>query len=431
MPSPPPCHRMLLALLLMLLTVPTHADDWPHWRGPQRSDISREHSGWQGKDWPGGKLWQKNIGEGSGSPLVVAGRLYALGWQKDTDTVYCLDAITGKELWKQAYRCPAYGRKATGDESMYRGPSATPELDAATAYLYTLSTDGDLHCWDTKKHGQKVWGFNLHERYHIQQRPRVGRSGLRDYGCTGSPLVQGDWLLVEVGAKEGTVMAFDKRTGEQRWQSALRDAAGHSGGLVPMTVEGISCVAVFTQAHLAVLRLDKGHEGQTVAAYPWVTNFSNSIATPAVQDNVVLITASYNHGTICKLKITLQGAERVWEKPRASGVCSPIIHKGHVYWAWNRVHCLDFATGAEKWNGGQIGAAGSCIMTADDRLIVWCSRGTLLLVESAEHSPKAYRVLAERKILNDIAWPHIVLAAGRLYCKDRGGNLVCLEVQDQ
>lgn len=59
----------------------------------------------------------------------------------------------------------------------------------------------------------------------------------------------------------------------------------------------------------------------------------------------------------------------MWEQDQASKVCSPVIHQGHVYWAWRSMTCLDFETGKVQWQGGQFGDAGSCIVTADDRLI--------------------------------------------------------------
>jgi outer membrane protein assembly factor BamB len=342
----------------------------------------------------------------------------------------CLDAATGKQLWTVDYAAPPYGRKATGDEGMYRGPSSTPSFDAATQFLYTLSLDGQLCCWNTKEEGKQVWQLNLYDKYDPPQRPKVGRSGQRDYGYTTSPLVHGDWVIVEVGGKEGNLMAFDKRTGQRRWASENKDPAGHAAALVPMTVAGVPCVAVQTHNHLLVARIDRGQEGKTVAAYPWQTEFANSIATPAVQENFVVITSSYNHDTICKLEITLQGAKKIWETEHASGVCSPIIHEGHVYWAWHKVHCLDFATGKPKWIGPEnLSDPGSCLITSDDRLIAWCDRGTLVLMETAKRSPDKPTVLFRRdNFLHADAWPHIVLAEGRLFCKDRAGNMKCFAV---
>ena len=110
----------------------------------------------------------------------------------------------------------------------------------------------------------------------------------------------------------------------------------------------------------------------------------------------MLITSAYNHKKICKLEITLGGARKLWEQPYASKVCSPIIHEGNVYWAWQQMHCLDFATGELKWQGGNFGDAGSCILTSDERLIVWGGRGKLAVVDTAVLSPTKYSELARR-----------------------------------
>lgn len=415
---------------LLLLPAALVAADWPHWRGPARNGLSPEPSGFRDGRWSIDKpAWRINVGKGCSSPLAIGDKLYITGWKAGKDVVACLDAATGKQVWSQSYPCPQFGRKALGDQNQYAGPSSTPEYDAATGHLFTLSIDGDLHCWDTKRQGAKVWGLNLHAKYKVHQRPQVASSGHRDYGFTTAPLVHGDWLVIEVGAAEGTVIAFDKRTGKEVWRSELQEPAGHTGSVVPMTVEGMPCVAVLTHFHLAVMRLDKGNEGKTVARHPWVTEFANSIATPAALGPYVLITSAYNRMTICKLKITTKGAEKVWEAKYPSGVCSPIIHKGRVYLAWKTIRCLDFDTGKLIWSGENIGTPGSCIVTADERLIVWGKSGELFLVETAERSPAKFTLLAHNnQVLSDLAWPHVVLANGRLYCKDRGGNLVCFKL---
>lgn len=406
------------------------AADWPHWRGPQRNGTTPEPSGYRNGKWSLSRVaWETNVGVGSSSPLVVGDHLYATGWKEGKDYVTCLDVATGKTRWQQSYPCPKYGRLAIGDQRMYAGPSSTPEYDPETGRLYTLSTDGDLCCWDTRSRGTQVWSLNLHERYRISRRPRVGRSGRRDYGYTTSPLVWQSWLLVEVGAAEGSVVAFDKATGREAWRSDLRDPAGHTGGLVPMTVEGVPCVAVLTHNHLAVIRLDPGHEGKTVGKYPWITEYANNIATPAVQGQNLLVTSAYNHMAICKLEVTLRGVRKVWERPYPSGVCSPVIHRGKIYFAWRTIRCLDFATGKQLWSGGKTGYPGSCIVTADDRLIVWAARGRLLLADTADRSPRRLRILAEKENLGtDYAWPHVVLSGGRLFCKDRSGTIRCLVI---
>jgi len=407
----------MIPAVLLLLAV----QDWDHWRGPNRDGLVAEPSG----SWPpAAPAWSSNVGEGSTSPLVSKGRLYVMGWKGNVDTLRCLDAATGKELWTSGYPCPPHGRHHMGDEKFYSGPTATPELDGPR--LYTLSTDGDLQCWDTED-GRKVWGLNLYDAYGVGQRPHVGAER-RDYGYITAPLVHGDWLLVQVGAAEGAVMAFAKDTGKRIWSSQCKDPAGHTGGLAPMTVEGVPCVATLTLKNLVVLRLDRGREGETVATYPWTTDFGNNVASPAVSGDSVLITSEYNHGAICRLKITLKGAAKVWEAPYASKACTPVIYKDRVYWAWRKVHCLDFATGALKWEGGAFGDPGSCVVTGDGKLIVWGGTGRLSLLETAADE---YRELSRAtRVFSSAAWPHVALAGGRLYCKDRDGNLKCFQVRD-
>lgn len=427
-------HAFLPLLLLTLFAAAPLRAEYPHWRGATRDGIVAEESGFQpGAKWPARELWKAEAGVGSTSPIVAGGHVYTLGWWNEADTVLAFDAKTGEKVWQQSYPSPKYGRQAVGDEGFYEGPSATPEFDSATGYLYTLGVDGDLRCWNAKEQGKLVWSLNLYDKYEVPRRPLATtfRGGRRDYGYTTAPLLHGDWLIVEVGDDEGNLMAFDKKTGERRWTSQSKHPAGHSGGLAPMTVEGVPCVAVLTLTHLVVTRLDKGNEGKLVAAHPWGTDYANNIPTPAVLGNEVLVTTRYNHEAICKLAITLAGgAKVVWEKPHASGVCSPVIHGGKIYWVAHSLICLDFATGDLVFAGGKFGDAGSLLVTKDQRLIAWGGNGVLALADSAALSPKSYKEHVRLDNLGDTdVWPHVALSEGRLICRDRRGKLRCFGVK--
>ncbi|MCA9144316.1 MAG: PQQ-binding-like beta-propeller repeat protein [Planctomycetales bacterium] len=419
--------RLLAIVVVLTSTSTTLADDWTQWRGLDRKGIVAEDSGWDRKAWPPGDAeWTTQVGAGGSAPIVADGRLYTIGWSDDHVLVRCFDVATGRELWERSYACPIYGRQSEGDKGLYSGPSACPVFDRDTGYLFTFSTDGHLNCWDTRNEGRPVWGLNFYDRFDVPQRPLVGSRRLRDYGYTASPLIYGEWIIAEVGDDTGNMIAFSKRTGEQVWASRSKDPAGHTGGIVPIVVDNIPCAAVLTIRNLLVARLDQGHEGETLAEFPWVTDFANSIATPAVVENSVVITSEYNQYSICRIDISLAGAQLIWKQPYASGVCSPVIHQGFVYWCWRGLYCLDFATGKPIWRGGRFGDTASLLATTDDRLVVWADRGELVLVESAVREPKAYKELARKQQIfaNDV-WPHIVLSGGKLFCKDRDGNLKC------
>lgn len=416
-------HRVAFLLVLAALSV---AADWPHWRGPTRNGLTPESSGAKNGKWELGKpLWSGELGEGSSSPLVVGDRLYAMGHFQGKDHILCLDVSTGKEHWKVSVTAKRFGRHAVGDQGIYGGPSSTPEYDSATGYLYTLGHDGDLHCLDTKDAGAKKWSLNLYDSYKAGRRPKVGVGGQqRDYGYTTSPMVYNDWLLVEVGAKEGNLIAFDKKTGKQVWASANKDLAGHTGGMATMSVEGVPCVAVLTLYNLVVTRLDRGNEGKTVGTYSWATEFGNNIASPAIAGDSVLIASAYNKNAMCKVRVTLKGLTREWEVRVPSKACTPVVHKGRVYVAWQKVSCLDLATGKKLWDGGYVSDPGSIVVTSDDRLIVWGQNGRLALVESAERSPKEYTEVARLdRVFGTHAWPHVALSGGKLVVKDRSGKV--------
>ena len=428
--------RFPAATVLWLLTAGSviSAADWPHWRGTDRNDVVAEASGWTGSDWPLREAWQVNVGNGASSPLVVGDRIYVMGSIDRREQLHCLNLVDGSTIWQVDYPAPTYGRHATGDQGIYRGISATPEYEPETQRVYSLGIDGDLRCWDAAADGPRVWSLNLYDESGVGMRPDVGglRSGAsrRDYGYTTSPLVQGDTLIVEVGdTQSGTVKGFDKRTGRELWTSDCRDEAGHSGGIVPLEVDGIPCAVVLTMRRLLVVRLDSGNAGRTLAEREWTTDFANNIPTPAVQGDRIVVTTSYNQSAMCCLRVGRDGMEELWKVENPSGVCSPIIHKGHVYWAWRGVHCVDLEAGEERWMGPKIGEPGSCIITADDRLITLGDRGDLILAESAVRSPGDYTELARRRLaFPSECWPHVVLANGRLLCKDRDGHLKCFAV---
>lgn len=419
-------RRVSICLVALLAASFTSADDWPHWRGLNRNGVIQDPSGWNGSSWVNPKpAWETDVGEGASSPLLVGGHVYALGHQDGRNIVSCLDAETGGTVWEKSYKTSNYGRNAIGDEGLYSGPSSTPEFDPATHLLYTLSSDGDLHCWNCQQDGLAVWHRNLYDDYDMPRRAKVGRSGRRDYGYTSSPLIYRDWVLVEAGGPAGTIVAFEKLSGKEVWRSEAKSVAGHTGGMSLITVEGIDCIAAMTFDGLLVLRMDAGNTGKTVATYPWITDFANNVASPAVHEDCVLITSAYNKQSICKLKITLTGAQKLWDQPFASKACTPVIHRGRIYLAWGKLRCLDWMTGKLVWEGPPVGDAGSIVATSDTRLVVWAGRGDLILGNaSASMNPTFQELSRVSRLAKDDVWPHVVVANHQILCRDRHGRLL-------
>ena len=125
---------------------------WPMYRGAKQDGISNE-TGWT-TEWPATGpriLWKARIGNGFSSVAIAQGRLYTMGNRKDRDIVWCRDAATGDEIWQFSYDSRGEG---------YPGPRATPTVDGDR--VYAVSRQAVLHCLDAET-GKVVWKQDLRE----------------------------------------------------------------------------------------------------------------------------------------------------------------------------------------------------------------------------------------------------------------------------
>ena len=196
---------MRLSTVLLAVLVPLAAGaDWPCWRGPDHNGISKE-THWK-DTWPAGGptiSWRANVGTGFSAVAVANGRLHALGNADDQDTVVCLDAITGKELWKHSYDASLDPKAFEG------GPTSTPAIDGDR--VYTLSRRGDLFCFDAAN-GKVIWNKNI--ATDTDQR-------VPGWGLSGSPIVHEDLLLLNVG-DAGLAHRQDHRQGRVEFRAQGR-----------------------------------------------------------------------------------------------------------------------------------------------------------------------------------------------------------------
>src|SRR5215213_8362932 len=98
-------NRFVLACVLAALSVSAAgADDWPQWRGPGRTGLSKETG--LLKQWPkdGPKLlWQqKDVGDGYSTPAVVGDRIYFMSDRKGEEFVVALSIKDGEKIWDAA-----------------------------------------------------------------------------------------------------------------------------------------------------------------------------------------------------------------------------------------------------------------------------------------------------------------------------------------
>src|SRR5262249_22370148 len=136
-------------------------------------------------------LWRVPIATGYAGPAVAQGRVYVTdqvleegvkhprsGFSSPKlpgkERVLCLDAATGKEVWKHVYDCTYEGMGYAA------GPRATPTVHDGK--VYALGGMGNLACLDAEK-GQKIWSKDFRQEYGAP---------VQTWGFAGHPLVDGD-----------------------------------------------------------------------------------------------------------------------------------------------------------------------------------------------------------------------------------------------
>ena len=126
------------------------AADWPQWRGPHRDGSSTETG--LLKQWPadGPKLLWKASGLGAGfaTVAVVGDRIFTAGDLGESSFVIALNRADGSLLWKAALGKPGGGPP---------GPRGSPTVGDL---VYELGQQGDLVCLEAAT-GKELWRKQL------------------------------------------------------------------------------------------------------------------------------------------------------------------------------------------------------------------------------------------------------------------------------
>lgn len=187
--------------VLIFLTPALLAFDWPQYRGPSRHGVSAETgllASWS-QEGPR-EVWRQQIGSGFSGMAIIGDRLYTMAAGEKEEFVLCLDAQTGKVLWRTAV-----GERFASEFG--DGPRSTPTVDHGV--VFTVASSAKLVALDAKS-GKILWHK---EAEVLGMAPR--------FGYATSPLIEGNLVVVEMGgAQEGPgTAAFDRETGELKWQA--------------------------------------------------------------------------------------------------------------------------------------------------------------------------------------------------------------------
>jgi outer membrane protein assembly factor BamB len=236
--------------------------------------------------------------------------------------------------------------------------------------------------------------------------------------------VEGNLLLLNVGARGAGIVAFNKDDGKEVWKATEHPASYSSP--VAATIDGVRHVFFFTRE--GIVGLDPAN-GKVRFSKRWRSRLDASVnaASPLVVDDLLFVTSSYNAGAVLH-RVKKDGIDELWkgDQTLSSHYNTPVVHDGYLYGLDGRqeggaaqLRCVELKTGTVKWSKPRFGCAS--LIVADGRLIAVCENGDLVLIDP---SPDGYREKARASLLARPVRAEPALANGRLFARD-DSKLVC------
>jgi outer membrane protein assembly factor BamB len=347
-------HYLSLLLLCGAATGAV-AGDWPFWRGPEQTGVSRDTNlpdTFNLGPKPNNVIWRAPYG-GITTPIVLNNRVYIINKvgedESQQERVMCFDAKDGKVLWQHKFN--VFLTDIVADRLGWTQMVGDPE----TGNVYAHGTQGFLLCFD--KDGKILWQHSLTEEYG-----RISGYG----GRLMSPIVFEDLLIMPmINASWGEqtigctrLAAFNKRTGEVVWWASANHRVKDTNACVPVVAYIGGQWLVLCGGGDGGLHAFKARTGEKMWSILFAEGAVN--ASPVVDGDRVYAghgepNFSGGQGSV----ICVDGAKVKDGKPeliwKVDGIrvkyASPLLHANRLYVCnvVGEMFCLDAANGRELW----------------------------------------------------------------------------------
>ena len=403
-------HMLSIGILVLILSSFGLATDWPQYLGPDRNAVSPE-TGIK-RSWPSGGpevLWTIPLGEGFGGAVVSEGKVYVLDRNGEKGDIFrALDLMTGKQDWTFAYDAP--GKLDHG------GSRSLPTVDGD--YIYICGSFGHFHCLDKNTH-KVIWSKNVWKDFSGADVPR--------WGIAQNPLIYEDLVILASMTEKVGVVAYDKRTGEQKWTS--RGTRGRAGYMSPKIVKiaGEDHLTIVISSDDPVQGLDP-KTGKELWTYEgWKCRIPIPNVTE-IGNGRLFITGGYRAGSALFKVEKKSGSYAVTEifKTDEFGthVHPAILVDGYLYGHCSTNETRDGLTclsldGEVMWKTKRnpLFDKGGFILVDGLFLSVDGNKGWLYLIEP---SPDGFKELSKAKILDtQTCWGPLALTDGKLIIRDQ------------
>ena len=408
--------RALLALtLLSFVCLTTYAEDWFQFRGPNGSGASsatRVPVNW---DSTTNLLWRVKLpGYGASSPISIGDRLYVTCYsgygtgQQDSDNmdelrlhVTAIHRKTGDIAWNRPFKPTLPESERVRDHGY---AAATPASDGRNLYVFF------------GKSGVMSFDLDGNPRW----RSSVGTDTHR-WGCGTSPVLFDNLVIVNASVESGDLVAVNKDSGEEVWRTGGMQRSWNTPHLVTLK-RGQHELVVSVEGSIRAFDPKTGEE-------LWNCDGIDDYVCPSVisRNDIVYVIGGRESRAIAVRaggRGDVTGTHRLWEAPVGANVSSPVIHDGHLYWVSDRnktAYCVSLSDGAVVYRKRFPGQPYASTLVADDKLyVVTRFEGTFVLAAQPEFKELAHNRLDDSSTFNAspiIAGGSLILRSDEyLYC---------------
>lgn len=287
------------------------AQDWPQWRGSNRDGKVTGFTAPQ--KWPaaGTQKWKTTVGTGDATPALVGDKLYVFARQGAEEITWCLNAADGKEIWQNKYEAQA----VSGPAGSHPGPRSSPVV--ANGKVVTLGVGGILSCLDAAT-GKEVWRKDefpkVIPRFYTSMSPLiadgicVAHLGGQGHGAligfdlaTGNPKWKWDGegpaysspvLLTVAGAKqivelsEKSIVGIGLSDGKLLWQVPFA-AQGMAYNAATPIVDGPIVICTGQGRGTKAVKIEKEGDGFTAKEIWSNAEAATQFNTPVLKDGLL------------------------------------------------------------------------------------------------------------------------------------------------
>ena len=390
----------IVGSVILFCAAPILAQDWPQWRGANRDGKVTGFTAPQ--TWPKvlAKKWTTTVGSGDATPALVGDKLYVFARQGADEVILCLDAGSGKELWKDKYAAQA----VSGPARRHPGPRSSPAV--ADGKVVTLGAAGVLSCLDSAT-GKVAWRKDPF--------PKV----VPRFFTSMSPIIVDGMAIAHLGGRaKGAIIAYDLATGDEKWRWGGEGPQYASPAL--LTVEGTKQIVTLTQRSIVGVGVA---DGKLLWQRPFVPQGrAYNAATPIVDGQTVIYTGSRRGTKAVKIEKNGDGfaAKELWSNARvAPQFNTPVLKDGLLFGFSDRsnLFCVNAQTGKTAWTDtARHGRGFAAILDAGSVILALPSTSELIVFKPTD---KEYAELARIKIADTATYAHPVIAGNRVFVRDQ------------